>query len=79
MVYGKIVNNSLQIAPRKVIWHGMRVFNPSPAKLAELGYKPVVFTDEPGEPPEGYHYEETWTETETDIEEGWVLVADTPE
>lgn len=74
MTYAKLINNTLVLAPRRIIWEGMQVFNPAPEKLIALGYKPVVFTEPEGEAPEGYQWSETWSETETEIVQGWVLV-----
>ena len=42
--------------------------------LEAEGYKPVVYTDPPTEPGEGYQWSETWSETESEIVQGWVLV-----
>lgn len=34
----------------------------------------MVYTDPPTEPGEGYQWAETWSETDTEIVQGWVLV-----
>ena len=77
-MYAKLENGYLRSAPRTVQWNGCTVNNPSADKLAELGYKPVVYTDMPAEAGEGKHYESGWTEEETEIVQTWTL-ADDPE
>ena len=79
MEYGKLIDGVLSIAPRKVIWHGMRVYNPSQAKLIELGYKEIVYTDPGSDPPEGFHWEEHWSETDDQLIQDWILVQDETE
>lgn len=46
--------------------------------LLELGYKPVIFTELEAE--EGYDYNQTWTETETEIVQVWeaITIPDDP-
>lgn len=77
-MYAKLENGYLRSAPRTVQWNGCTVNNPSADKLAELGYKPVVYTDMPAEAVEGKHYESSWTESDTEIIQTWTL-ADDPE
>ena len=77
-MYAKLQNGFLRSAPKTVTWHGCTVNNPSADKLAELGYKLVVYTDMPTEVVEGKHYESGWTEEETEIVQTWTL-ADDPE
>ena len=52
------------------------VNNPSTDKLAELGYKPVLYTDMPTEVTDGKHWESCWTEEENAIRQVWTLVDD---
>lgn len=76
-MYAKLENGYLRSAPKTVQWQGYTVNNPSADKLAELGYKPVVYTDMPTDAPEGKHYESGWIETDTEIVQTWSL-ADVP-
>lgn len=52
-MYAKLQNGFLRSAPKTVQWQGHTVNNPSADKLAELGYKPVVYTDMPTDAPSG--------------------------
>ena len=61
-MYAKLQNGFLRSAPKTVQWQGHTVNNPSADKLAELGYKPVVYTDMPTDAPSGQHYESGWKE-----------------
>lgn len=67
-MYAKLVNGVIFFAPRKIKYNGFIYLNPKPAILLAAGYKPVIFTEQPG--PE---YVETWTETDDAIEQGWVI------
>ena len=78
MKYAKLIDGDLVIAPRKIKaeidgeWYN--VFNP-PAELLEAdGWLPVIETEMPGDAPEGYHYEATYTEESGEIVQGWELV-----
>ena len=75
-MYAKLQNGMLRSAPKTVQWRNCTVNNPSDDKLAELGYKPVRYTDMPTENVEGKHYESSWTETEAEITQVWNLVDD---
>ena len=75
-MYAKLENGYLRSAPKTVQWQGHTVNNPSADKLAELGYKPVVYTDMPTDTPSGQHYESGWTEEENAIRQVWTLVDD---
>lgn len=74
-MYAKLENGYLRSAPKTVQWQGHTVNNPSADKLAELGYKPVVYTDMP-EVTEGKHWESEWEDGETEIKQVWKLVDD---
>ena len=65
-MYAKLENGYLRSAPKTVQWQGHTVNNPSADKLAELGYKPVLYTDMPIEVTEGKHWESEWEERECD-------------
>lgn len=74
-MYAKLENGYLRSAPKTVQWQGHTVNNPSADKLAELGYKPVVYTDMPTDAPDGKHYESGWEEGDK-IVQTWTLVDD---
>lgn len=75
-MYAKLQSRILRSAPKTVTWNGCTVNNPSADKLAELGYKPVVYTDMPESTETGKHYESSWEETDTEITQVWNLVED---
>lgn len=74
MRYAKLINNFPVYAPNPILHDGLWYGNP-PAKIYEAeGYKPVHYTEPPTEPGEGYQWSETWSETESEIVQGWALV-----
>lgn len=73
-MYGKLIEGDLVAAPKMLPGDGVNVWNPPAAMYLEQGWKPVVFTDEPDNPPEGYTYESGWTETSEQITQTWTLV-----
>ena len=75
-MYAKLENGYLRSAPKTVQWQGHTVNNPSADKLAELGYKPVLYTDMPTDAPNGQHYESGWEEGENAIRQVWKFVDD---
>ena len=75
-MYGKLENDNLIIAPRKLPGNGVIVYNPPESMYREQGWKPVTYTDEPGDAPSGYHYEPGWAETSDEIVQTWTLVED---
>lgn len=75
-MYAKLQNGILRSAPRTVTWRNCTVNNPSADKLAELGYKPVRYTDMPADAETGKHYESSWEEAETEITQVWNLADD---
>lgn len=74
MKYAKLIDGYLVFAPRKLPVGEYLIYNPTPEMLVAAGYKPVTYTDPPTEPGEGYQWAETWSETESEIVQGWVLV-----
>jgi hypothetical protein len=74
MRYAKLINNRPVYAPNPIKHNGLWYGNPSGEIYEAEGYKPVVYTDIPGEAPVGYQWQETWTENENIIQQGWVLV-----
>lgn len=74
MKHAKLIDGNLSIAPNPIFHAGLWYGNP-PGEIYEAeGYKPVRYTEPPTEPGEGYQWSETWSETETEIVQGWVLV-----
>ena len=74
-MYAKYIDGVLTAAPRKIKDGDAVTYNPTAEMLTALGYKPVVYVDEP-EAVEGYYYEMTWTEKEGEIVQGWEAVKD---
>ena len=74
MRYAKLINNYPVYAPNPILHNGLWYGNPPGSVYEAEGYKPVVYTDPPTEPGEGYQWSETWSETDTEIVQGWVLV-----
>lgn len=76
----KIIDGVFTPAPNKIsrVIDGVEynTYNPTDEMLAEQGWLEVIET-EPGEAPEGYHYEPTYTEENNTIVQGWELVEDT--
>ena len=74
----KLINGQLVYAPRKIQreidGETYITYNPTDEMLAEQGWLPVVESPVPGDAPEGYHYEPTYTEEGGEIVQGWVLV-----
>lgn len=76
----KIIDGQIVFAPRKIEreidGETYITYNPTDEMLAEQGWLLVIETDPPGDAPEGYHYEDTYTEDGGAIVQGWVLVQD---
>ena len=83
-MYAKIIDGAIVYAPRKIkrIVDGVEyaVINPTDEMLADAGWLPVVYTDPPDDAPDGWHYEPTYTEWQTEtgqeIWQEWMLVQD---
>lgn len=69
-IYGKLINGSLTIAPRRMTIDGCVVFNPTDEQYEAAGYLPVIYTPAP-EAPEGYYAEPHWEEQDGEIVEVW--------
>lgn len=73
MKYAKLINSYPAYAPNPILhngrWHG----NPPGEVYEAEGYKPVVYSDFPGEAPAGFQWVETWSEEDGNIQQGWVL------
>lgn len=74
MRYARLIDNYPQYAPNPILVGGNWIGNPPGSVYEAEGYKPVVYNDPPTEPSQGYQWEETWSETDTEIVQGWVLV-----
>lgn len=73
-MHAKLINGNLSFAPNPILHAGLWYGNPSGEIYEAEGYKPVRYTEPPTEPAEGYQWSETWSETESEIVQGWVLV-----
>ena len=77
MIYAKLINNSPVYAPNPILVDGSYIGNPPGSVYEAEGYKPVVYSDPPGEAPAGYQWQETWSEEDGNIQQGWVLEEET--
>lgn len=73
MIYAKLINNSPVYAPNPILVDGSYIGNPPGEVYTSEGYKPVVYSDKPADPPMGYYWAERWTEDDTNIMQTWVL------
>lgn len=71
MTYAKLINGDLFYAPNPILHDGFRIGNPPAEVYLAEGYMPVVCTEQP-EPQGVGWWNETWSETETSIVQGWV-------
>lgn len=75
LIYGQLVYAPRKIK-REIDGETYITYNPTDEMLAEQGWLLVVETPMPGDAPEGYHYEPTYTEDGGEIVQGWVMVED---
>ena len=77
--YAKLIDGRLKYAPTTIRTADGLVCNPRPDKLIPLGYKEVIFDEqpEPSDPPK--HYREVYTEEDDRIRVGWEEYAPEPE
>jgi len=73
MKYAKLINQYPSYAPNPIHIGNRWWCNPPGSVYVAEDYKPVRFTDQPTEPGEGYQWVETWSETDTEIVQGWGL------
>ena len=73
MKYAKLINGFLIYAPNPILVEGSYIGNPARSVYESQGYKLVRYT-EPEEAPEGYDWAEVWTETGSEIVQGWEAV-----
>ena len=76
--YAKLIDGRLKYAPTTIRTADGLVCNPRPDKLIPLGYKEVIFDEqpEPSDPPK--HYREVYTEEDDRIRVGWEEYAPEP-
>lgn len=72
-MYGKLENDILILAPKMLPGEGVNVWNPPAEMYLAQGWKPVVYTDPPNDPPSGYYYESGWEEQADAIVQTWTL------
>lgn len=72
-MYGKLINNTFSVAPRRLTIDGCVVFNPTCEQYEAAGYSPVIYTSKP-EDPDGYYAESHWEEKGGNIVEIWQVV-----
>ena len=79
----KLIDGALVYAPRKIQTEidgeSYITYNPTDEQLAAQNWLPVVYTEPPDDPPEGSHYESSFSEEEDQIIQEWTLVEDPPE
>lgn len=73
MKYAKLINNTPVYAQNPILHNGRRIGNPPGEVYEAEGYKPVVYSDFPGEAPAGFQWVDTWSEEDGNIQQGWVL------
>ena len=73
MKYAKLINNFPSYASNPLLLEGVFIGNPPGEIYISEGYKPVVYSDPPGEAPAGYQWTESWSEGDGNIVQGWVL------
>lgn len=82
MKFAKVVNGSLEFAPKKILRDGRCIFTNSVEEYAALGYKPIELTEAPAER-EGFDLHYTWVEDETCCKQVWIeteqVIANTEE
>lgn len=74
MRYAKLFDNFPVYAPNPILVDGVYIGNPPGSVYEAEGYKPVVYSDPPGEAPAGFQWVESWSEGDGNIQQGWVLV-----
>lgn len=74
MRYAKLIDGKPVYAPNPILHNGLWYGNPPGSVYEDEGYKPVVYSDPPGDAPDGYQWSEIWSEDEGNIQQGWVLV-----
>ena len=79
MKYAKLIDGEPIFAPNPIKVGDSYIGNPPGSVYEAEGYKPVRTTEPEGEAPAGFHWVETWTETDSEIVRGWEAVELPPE
>lgn len=74
MMFGRLENENLIVAPTHYSIGGNSVFTNDPAIHLSQGYKPVVLAPCPGVPPTGRYYTARWTDRGESIDQIWQLI-----
>ena len=74
-MYGKIRDNTLEIAPNQLKSDGKTIINPSDEMLIASGYLPVQYSEYPTVE-EGYYAVPKWVQTDTAIVQEWDIKKD---
>lgn len=69
-MYGKLIDNRLQIAPNPVVMDDKTIANPTDDILKQLGYLPVITKKQPA-PADGYYYKSIYAKTDGKIYQDW--------
>lgn len=72
MRYAKLIDGYPSYAPNPILVDGVYIGNPPDSVYEAEGYKPVVYSDKPADPPVGYYWAERWIEDDV-IMQTWVL------
>ncbi len=72
-MFAKIIDDEIVYAKRIEEIDGELVTFPTDEQFRSAGFKPVICTEEPNDPPVGYKYVSGWDETETEIIQTWTL------
>lgn len=72
-MYAKLINGALRVAPKKLIINDTQVWNASASEYLAQGWKEVIFTEQPNDPPEGYQYVSGLEEETETIMQTWTL------
>ena len=76
-MYAKLIDGVIEIAPRKIKSGDSTTYNPTEETLLSLGYLPVRLTDAPET--DTHHIAiSTWTQTDTEIVQGWRIEEQDP-
>lgn len=73
-MHGKLIDSDLIIAPKKLIINDTQVWNASASEYLVQGWKEIILTEQPSDPPEGYQYVNGWEDETETIVQTWTLV-----
>ena len=79
MKYAKLLNQVIQFAPNPIAIGDRQIGNPPAEIYLSEGYKPVTYTDPPGDPDPGYIWVSSWVETDESIVQTWEQVEEPDE